>query len=322
MPNSQQSAIQPLNGQPSDTSPSNGQTSAIPPFPANCSNADLKDYLEKIYNFAVENAEKNIKWYSNRGKPNQWWAQCIRFLAILFVALAGIAPLVIPVIPQTAPNGADPSKLVNITYILIGIAAFLIGVDKFFGFSSSWMRFVTTQIALETLLAKFRYDWAIESVKACGKLDTDACKPLLILAKNFAADVQSKIENETAQWATELRNNLTETEKKAVLPSRDEPNKPPEIANLTANPPSPQPAGTEITWTAEANDPENDEISYKFLLNGVMVRDWQTDNKWVWKIPAEKAGSSNKIEVRVIDSNHAGRGGFDANRSAEFKVNA
>jgi len=240
----------------------------------------------------------------------------------LFVALAGIAPLVIPVIPQTALNGTDPSKLVNITYILIGIAAFLIGVDKFFGFSSSWMRFVTTQIALETLLAKFRYDWAIESVKACGKLDTDACKPLLILAKNFAADVQSKIENETAQWATELRNNLTETEKKAVPPSRDEPNKPPEISNLTANPPSPQPAGMEITWTAEANDPENDVILYKFYLDDVEVTDWQPDKHWHWIIPADKAVSNYTIEVRVIDGKHAGKDGCDAKRSEKFEVNA
>ena len=97
--------------------------------------------------------------------------------------------------------------------------------------------------------------------------------------------------------------------------------KKPEITNLTANQPSHQPAGTEITWTAEANDPENDEISYKFLLNnGVMVGDWKTDNQWVWKIPAEKAGSSNRIEVRAIDGNHAGKDGFYAKKSAEFKV--
>ena len=47
-------------------------TSAIPPFPANNgSSADLKDYLEKIYNFAVGNAERNINWYSTRAIPNQ-----------------------------------------------------------------------------------------------------------------------------------------------------------------------------------------------------------------------------------------------------------
>lgn len=302
---------------------SNGQPSAIPPFPTNNgSSADLKDYLEKIYIFVVGNTKDHIEWYSKAAIPNKNYARAIRFAAILFVALAGIAPLVITAIPQgtPTPNGVDFSRLVNITYIFIGIAAFLIGVDKFFGFSSSWMRYITTQMALETLLAKFRYDWAIESVKASGKLDADACKPLLILVKNFATDVQSKMENETAQWATELRNNLTETEKKAVLPSRDEPNKPPEITSLTATPSSPQPAGTEITWTAVANDPENDVISYKFYLNGVMVRDWKTDNKWVWT--AEKAGSSNKIEVRVIDRKHAGEDKFDDQKIAEFKVNA
>jgi hypothetical protein len=304
----------------------NSQPSVIPPFPANCGNADFKDYLEKIYNFAVENTIEQTEWYRKAAKPNRRYAQWLRFAAILFVALAGIAPLAIPMISQGSPgtpNSVDSSKLVNITYIFIGIAAFLIGVDKFFGYSSSWMRYITTQMALETLLAKFRYDWAIESVKACGKLDAEACKPLLTLVKNLAIDVQSKKEGEAAQWATELRNNLNDIENKAVQPhkdeKKDEPNKPPEITNLTANPSSPQSAGTKITWTAEANDPEKDEISYQFLLNGVMVSDWKTDNKWVWT--AEKAGSSNKIEVRVIDGNHAGKDGFDAKKIVEFKVN-
>jgi hypothetical protein len=59
-----------------------------------------------------------------------------------------------------------------------------------------------------------------------------------------------------------------------------------------------------------------------FFLNDEMVRDWKPDNLWVWKIPAEKAGSSNSIEVRAIGSKHAGKNGSYAKRSAEFKVNA
>jgi hypothetical protein len=297
----------------------NGQPSAIPPFPITSGGkADLKDYLGKIYNFAVENAEKNIKWYTLAAVPNKRNGRAFRFLAILFVAVAGIVPLVITALP----DGVISSKLVDISYIFIGIAAFLIGVDKFFGFSSSWMRYITTQMALETLLAKFRYDWAIESVKAGDKLDADACKPLLIIVKNFAADVQSKMENETAQWATELRNNLTDAEKKTDASTSKVENMPPIITNLTSTPSSPQPAGTDITWTAEANDPENDAISYRFFLNDVEVTDWQLDNHWHWIIPADKAGSSNKIEVRVIDGNHAGKDGCDAKRSEVFKVNA
>jgi SMODS and SLOG-associating 2TM effector domain 2 len=262
--------------------------------------------------------KKNIKWYTLAAVPNKRNGRAFRFLAILFVAVAGIVPLVITALP----DGVISSKLVDISYIFIGIAAFLIGVDKFFGYSSSWMRYITTQMALETLLAKFRYDWAIESVKAGDKLDADACKPLLIIVKNFAADVQSKMENETAQWATELRNNLTDAEKKAAASTSKVENMPPIITNLTSTPSSPQPAGTDITWTAEANDPENDAISYRFFLNDVEVTDWQLDNHWHWIIPADKAGSSNKIEVRVIDGNHAGKDGFDDQKSENFKVNA
>ena len=254
------------NSLPSDTLSSNSKKSAIPPFPANCSNADLKDYLEKIYNFAVENTIEHTEWYRKAAKPNRRYAQWLRFIAILFVALAGIAPLAIPMIsqglqgPQGTPNGVDSSKLVNITYIFIGIAAFLIGVDKFFGYSSSWMRYITTQMALETLLAKFRYDWAIESVNACGKLDADACKPLLTLVQKLATDVQSKKEDEAAQWATELRNNLTDIENKAVQTPKGEKNDDPkQPTNSPANPPIPQPAVTENKAVLPPKDEKNDD---------------------------------------------------------------
>ena len=45
----------------------NSQPPVIPPFPTtNGDKVDLEDYLKKIYNFAVENTEKNIFWYSSR----------------------------------------------------------------------------------------------------------------------------------------------------------------------------------------------------------------------------------------------------------------
>ena len=46
------------------------------------------------------------------------------------------------------------------------------------------------------------------------------------------------------------------------------PNNPPAVADLAANPASPQVPGTAVTFTATASDPENDPVQYMFLLDG------------------------------------------------------
>lgn len=296
----------------------------IPPFPENDGDkVKLEDYLTSIYNYTVKKTQGNINWYISAALPNKFWARVTRLGAIIFVALGGISPLAIAAFLD---GKVSADFVAQISYIFIGIAAFLIGVDKFFGFSASWMRFTTTQISLETLLAKFRYDWAIESVKICDKPDKDSCNPLLTLVKKFVTDVQSKMEMETSEWATDLRNNLIDIEKKTSSSTSKsgqesaKENEPPKIESLTASPPSPQEAGKEVTWTAKANDPDNEKISYRFFLNDIAVTDWQLKNQWVWKIPAEEAAGSKKIEVRVIDDYHSNRSGWDDRKIEVFEV--
>jgi low affinity Fe/Cu permease len=233
---------------PDDKNKANVQKPGFPSFPTMTGSNDsdaLKTYLNAVYDFSVRSTQINIDWYSAKAKPYSKYAQTTRFGAILFVALAGITPLFV----GTGMLTASAQILTQISYIFIGIAALLVGMDKFFGFSSSWMRYITTQITLETLLAKFRFDWAVASVRAASKLDASACKPLLELAQKFAIDVQSKIENETAEWATELRNNISEIDKttKEKWEAARQVNKPPVIESLEASEPSPQPAGTVIT---------------------------------------------------------------------------
>ena len=63
-----------------------------------------------------------------------------------------------------------------------------------------------------------------------------------------------------------------------VLP----PNNAPVVSSLAADRGSPQLLGTPITWTAQANDRESDPISYRFLVNGTPVSDWQSENQWTW----------------------------------------
>ncbi|MDD1751331.1 MAG: hypothetical protein LUO89_15820, partial [Methanothrix sp.] len=94
------------------------------------------------------------------------------------------------------------------------------------------------------------------------------------------------------------------------------PNEKPVILELAADKASPQETGSIVTWTAQANDAENDQILYRFFLNGLPVTDWQSSNQWAWT----GAEGEAQVEVQVRDGKHAEQDGFDDRRSATFII--
>ncbi len=101
------------------------------------------------------------------------------------------------------------------------------------------------------------------------------------------------------------------------LPERS--NKPPKTICLISDRSGPQEMGTNITWTAEAKDQENDQILYRFFLNDDPVTKWTNVSKWVWS-PNEIDVGENKIEVRVRDGYHAGPDRCDSNNTTKFVI--
>jgi hypothetical protein len=96
-------------------------------------------------------------------------------------------------------------------------------------------------------------------------------------------------------------------------------NKPPKLISLTADKPSPQEPGAAITWTAEARDPEDDQMLYRFFLNDEPETKWISEDMWTWTAEDYDAGE-NRIEVRVRDGKHSGAEGFDSRKDASFVI--
>jgi hypothetical protein len=108
-------------------------------------------------------------------------------------------------------------------------------------------------------------------------------------------------------------------EAKYCLIEQIELNEPPVLNDLKPDKLSPQEAGVTITWTAEASDPDNDLISYKFRLNGADETGWSANNSWGWTTTEDDA-RINLIEVWVIDNKHAGINGTDDQIAGSFVI--
>ena len=119
-----------------------------------------------------------------------------------------------------------------------------------------------------------------------------------------------------------IRENYSKAKAPLRLPEKT--NKPPKLVSLTSSKPSPQDAGSAITWTAVAKDPDNDQIFYKFFLNdNPVTTSWVKDNKWIWNTTSDDVGE-NQIEVRVRDEKygHALPNGFDDLKAYSITITA
>jgi hypothetical protein len=174
---------------------------------------NMLTYLNNVSKFAEWKTQEAIEWYLYKKNPMRRYAQILRFSAILFAAFGGLSPLLVTgnMLPST--NSAWNWTLVG--YVSFGLAAASIGLDKFFGFSSSWVRFVLTELALQRHLAEFQHDWAILSSKAVTEdpFDSKTCEIMFRRIQEFRLKVHSELENEASNWASEYRNNIAEMER-------------------------------------------------------------------------------------------------------------
>jgi hypothetical protein len=188
----------------------------IPPFSfpdlMGRSEEDRRRYLKSTSKFAEWRTQEAIEWYIRKKNPMRRNAQILRFSAIVFATFGVLIPFISTsqLIPATKFNWQE------VGYISLGIAVFCIGLDKYFGFSSSWVRFIMTSIALQKRLAKFQYDWAILNSNAADhQCDSTTCEKMLQSIQTFMLEVLSELEKEAKEWAVQYSNNIADMEKAA-----------------------------------------------------------------------------------------------------------
>lgn len=95
----------------------------------------------------------------------------------------------------------------------------------------------------------------------------------------------------------------------------------PEISELQADRPSPQPQGSVVNWTAASVDPDGDTIYYRFLIDGLPAGEWSTASSWAWETSSARPGI-HFITAQARDGKHASSRDFDSYKEAAFEISA
>jgi low affinity Fe/Cu permease len=168
--------------------------------------------LDLIYQHAVDAASQAISWYLAARGPKKRWAQRLRVGAIIMVAVAGV----LPVLSQIFVAGSSVVIQPAWAAVALAIAVALVALDRFFGFSSAWARYIATGQAISAALNQFRLDWQQSSCHIPTEGPTqDGIDHLLGLAKALVIKTDDLIQSETLQWVKEFRETLTEIERSA-----------------------------------------------------------------------------------------------------------
>ena len=214
------------------------------------SDADAKGSLAALYAHAVATTEDAIGWYFRDKKWKARGAQALRAGAVVLTTAGGIIPFVVAIDPLKW--GESVHRLSQLGYILLALAGGCVLLDKFFGLTSAWTRFVVTATALQRILAEFQFDWATLSAGlaptqpvtgagrppdgggaaaaasmvpvtppaeggtpaagASGPALSPTHEGMLRRLRAHVLRVREEVERETSEWAAEYRSGLTQIE--------------------------------------------------------------------------------------------------------------
>lgn len=179
---------------------------------------NIQKSISALYQYAEATADDAINWYGRHKRKIAWKSRALRMMAIIFTTFGGLAPIIgsLGVSNVTSPGGAYTFNVGQLGYLFLGLAAACVGLDRFFGFSSGWMRYITTKMTLERSLSEFRMDWAMMVAKIGEEKPTsDQVQLMIQRLKEFLLKVDSHVEQETEAWVSEFKTNITEIEKTA-----------------------------------------------------------------------------------------------------------
>ena len=161
--------------------------------------------LAAIYDHVSRNAHAAIQWYQLSRRPKKYMAMLLRWSSVLLISASGLVPLVVAV----APGETEWNPL--ITSLMVAMAAALFGLDKFFNYSTGWMRYVRTDLALRTAMGSFEFEWQIaRSGWSTAQPTAEQAAELLARCAAFADRINAIVAEETNLWIAEFQASLAQ----------------------------------------------------------------------------------------------------------------
>ncbi|MEO3798110.1 SLATT domain-containing protein [Nonomuraea sp. B10E15] len=162
----------------------------IPSALAELPQGDPVETASVLFRHAERNSLTAIDWYLWKKTIKSRWSRGLRATAIVLAVCGGVVPLV---------HAADNRLIApEWGYVLLALSAGCVLLDRYFGFTTSWMRYMRAQARLHRALLLAQADW---TAAMCRSADGET---LMTVIRELIQATGEVLENETDEWASEL----------------------------------------------------------------------------------------------------------------------
>jgi SMODS and SLOG-associating 2TM effector domain 2 len=160
--------------------------------------------LPLIYQHALDFSESAREWYWTSIKSKRQFSTFARVISYALAVVGVAGPLLAAT--RTAPEAKVVFTQAGITSLAVAGAILL--CDTVFGWSSGWLRYVTTVTAMERLTLQFQLDWASYCLARTEPLTDADRKPLFDVAKALELEIDKRRGEETDGWVAEFNRGM------------------------------------------------------------------------------------------------------------------
>lgn len=161
--------------------------------------------LDQLCTYAKGQAQQSIDWYFRKRQLRRYFCRALRLFVILLTAFSGLLPLINQINQQQSTIGQHDALNPLWAAVALAIAATLILVDRFYGFTNGWIRFLLTARQLIEALEAFHFE--VERQKLLwdnSEPNLEQATTLLGKIQQFHEKMLSIVSDETRAWAAEF----------------------------------------------------------------------------------------------------------------------
>jgi hypothetical protein len=167
------------------------------------------DSLELLYEFSNAECKKAIDWYYKEKRGKQYAGYVFRVGSILALVVSGIIPVLGEIFKKNDVPGISPAWAT----IALAVFGLFIALDRFGGYTSGWIRYITSGQSLSDLQSDFRVEWEKYRLSVeTAQMDAALVQQGIERCKTFLSQVHLVVKSETDQWAQEFKKALLELE--------------------------------------------------------------------------------------------------------------
>jgi len=159
--------------------------------------------LAQIFDDAQKYSQAARDWYWKSIATKRNASIIVRAASFVLLICGGLLPVIAALLP-------DNHRLLatQVGVAALALAGLLQAADRIFGWSTGWLRYITTVTQMESTTRRFALDWGSYILSKGTSLSDSDRKPLFDLASKFADDIAKLQGDETDKWVVEFNSSV------------------------------------------------------------------------------------------------------------------